>query len=189
MARILIVYGTTEGHTALIARHMASAVLRAGHEVEIHEAKEVRKQTLTDHYDGIIVGGSIHAGEHQSSVREFVTRNRDLLERVPSAFFSVSLTAHDADAEAAAETQTMLDKFFRETGWQPKRVETIAGALVYTQYNVFIRHIVKLIVKTQGGTELDTSRAYAFTDWEGVERFARAFATEVAEGGSGQSAA
>jgi menaquinone-dependent protoporphyrinogen oxidase len=75
----------------------------------------------------------------------------------------------------------VLDKFFSETGWRPQRVETIAGALVYTQYNVFIRHMMKLIVKRQGRTELDTSHDYDFTDWDGVERFAREFTANIAD--------
>lgn len=180
MARVLIVYGTTEGHTARIADRMAAAIRGEGDEVELHDSKDVRKQAVAGEFDGIIVGGSVHVGDHQSSLREFVKRNRDLLERVPSAFFSVSLTAADPDEEAAAETQTMLEKFFRETGWRPRRVETIAGALVYTQYNIFIRHMMKLIVKRQGRTELDTSRDYDFTDWDAVERFAREFSGSLA---------
>ena len=175
MTRILIVYGTTEGHTALIAERIAAAIRGSGCEVEIHEAKEVRKKPVSEHFDGIIVGGSIHAGAHQSSIVEFVKRNRTLLERVPSAFFSVSLTAADPDEEAAGETQLMLEKFFGETGWHPSRVETFAGALVYTQYNIFMRHMMKLIVKKQGRSELDMSRDYEFTDWDAVDRFADQF--------------
>jgi menaquinone-dependent protoporphyrinogen oxidase len=181
MAHLLIVYGTTEGHTAQIAARMAAVIRDAGHEVILHDAKELRRRAVTESVDGVIVGGSVHAGDHQSSVRDFVKRNRDLLERVPSAF-SVSLTAADPDEEAAAEAQLMLEKFFRETGWQPRRVETIAGALVYTQYNIFIRHMMKLIVRRGGRSELDTSRDYDFTDWAAVERFARDFAASVAGG-------
>ena len=42
-------------------------------------------------YDGVIVGGSIHMGKHQDHVVDFVRANRFALERLPSAFFSVSL--------------------------------------------------------------------------------------------------
>jgi menaquinone-dependent protoporphyrinogen oxidase len=175
MTRILIAYGTTEGHTKGIVERMASVIREAGHEVELHDTKEFHKQAVTDAFDGIIVGGSVHRGDYQSSLREFVKRNRELLERVPSAFFSVSLAAADRDEEAEAEIQAELEKFSRETGWQPRRVETIAGALVYTQYNFFVRHLMKLIVKQHGRSDLDTSRDYDFTDWEAVERFAREF--------------
>jgi menaquinone-dependent protoporphyrinogen oxidase len=120
----------------------------------------------------------VHAGEHQSSVREFVRRNLGLIDSLPSAFFSVSLTAVEVDEEARRETQAMVDKFVRETGWQPSRVETIAGALVYSQYNIFVRHLMKLIAKREGGPT-DTSQDYDYTDWDAVEKFARDFAESV----------
>ena len=107
--------------------------------------------------------------------------NRALLERRPSAFFSVSLSAADPGDEAIAETQAMVEKFVRETGWRPQRIEAIAGALVYTHYNVFIRQLIKLIAKRHGRTELDTSLDYDFTDCEAVKRFARDFATAVTD--------
>src|SRR5688572_21330926 len=70
MTGVLIVYGTTEGHTAQIAERMASVIRGEGCQVELHDAKELRKQTVSGKFDGILVGGSIHAGEHQSSLRE-----------------------------------------------------------------------------------------------------------------------
>ena len=184
MARFLIVYGSTEGHTTRIAAHMSEAIRAAGHLVELHDSKELRHEDVTQHFDGIIVGGSVHAGDHQSSLREFVKRNREVLERVPSAFFTVSLANADSaeDEDAAAESKAVVDKFIAETGWQPKHIERIAGALVYTQYNVFIRHLIKLIAKSHGRTELDTSRDFDFTDWDAVAQFARDFATSVADG-------
>lgn len=183
MARILVVYGTTEGHTAKVAARIADVIRSEGHDVEIVDSKQVRREAPAGPYDGIIVGGSVHAGEHQSSLREFAKRNRELLERMPSAFFSVSLAAADADGEATAELRQLVDRFVAETGWRPGRVEFIAGALAYTQYNFFIRHLMKLIVRRGGHTELDTSRDYEFTDWEAVERFARDFVRHMTAAG------
>lgn len=179
MAKILLVYGTTEGHTALIAQRMAAAMRAAGHEVDLRDSRDMLTAMPDDGYDGVLVGGSVHAGEHQSSLREFVRHNRERLERLPSAFFSVSLSAAGSDEEARQDTQAMVDKFIRETGWRPARVEPIAGALVYSQYNFFIRQVMKLIVKQHGRTELDTARDYVFTDWNAVEGFAREFAAGV----------
>jgi menaquinone-dependent protoporphyrinogen oxidase len=178
MAKILLVYGITEGHTAQIAQRMAATMRAAGHEVDVRDSKDLRKSTIEDGFDGVLVGGSVHAGEHQSSIREFVRRKRELLDRLPSAFFSVSLTAVEVDEEARQETQAMVDKFVRETGWQPSRVETIAGALVYSQYNIFVRQLMKLISRHEGGPT-DTSQDYDYTDWDTVERFAQDFAESV----------
>ncbi len=181
VAKILIVYGTTEGHTAAIAQRMASAMQAGGHEVDVRDSSEVRKSTIDEPYDGVLVGGSVHRGDHQTSVRDFVRGNLVLLERVPSAFFSVSLAAVDSDGDAQAEMQATMDKFARESGWQPSRVEPIAGALVYSQYNFFMRHVMKMISK-QHGQPTDTSQDYDFTDWDAVEAFARDFAAGVASG-------
>lgn len=179
MARVLIVYGTSEGHTAQIAERMASAIQGAGHAAELRDAKALRKRELPSDFDAIIIGGSVHMGELQGSVRDVARHNRELLERTPSALFSVSLAASQSDDESRAEDQAVIDKFVRDTGWTPPRVEHIAGALVYSHYNFFMRLMMKTIVKQHGRTELDTSRDYEFTDWPAVERFALDFVQEA----------
>jgi menaquinone-dependent protoporphyrinogen oxidase len=68
-----------------------------------------------DGYDAVIVGGSIHMGKHEDTVRDFVQKNRIALERLPSAFFSVSLAAHGDMANA----QAYVENFEQETGWRP----------------------------------------------------------------------
>ncbi len=178
MADILIVYGTTEGHTAAVVARMASALVAAGHTVEPVDAREVREREIGSGYAGILVGGSVHMGEYQSSVRDFVQRHRALLESTPSAFFSVSLSAAEADEHARQETMAVVEHFERETGWHPARVELIAGKLAYSQYNFFTRHVMQLIARQHGQTG-DTSRDIVYTDWDAVERFAREFASSL----------
>jgi menaquinone-dependent protoporphyrinogen oxidase len=39
-------------------------------------------------YESVIVGASIHMGEHEEYVRDFVETYRETLEGIPSAFFS-----------------------------------------------------------------------------------------------------
>ena len=76
----------------------------------------------------MIVGGSIHMGKHQDHVVDFVRANRFALERLPSAFFSVSLAARrHGDAEA------YVANFEQQTGWRPTKVGLFSGALLYHQ--------------------------------------------------------
>jgi menaquinone-dependent protoporphyrinogen IX oxidase len=35
----------------------------------------------------------------------------------------------------------MIDGFVKKTGWHPARVLPVAGALAYTQYNIFLRFV------------------------------------------------
>ena len=93
MSKIYIPYGTTEGQTARIAEYIADVIRHHGHEAEPVDVKHTRDPGVAG-YDGVIVGASIHMGKHDKHVVDFVQQNRDRLERMPSAFFSVSLSAH-----------------------------------------------------------------------------------------------
>ena len=97
--------------------------------------------------------------------------NRDALERLPSAFFSVSLAAHDNMEEA----EGYIEEFVRETGWRPAKVGLFGGALLYTHYGFIKRHIMKKIARDKGNPDTDTSRDYTYTEWDGVKHFVEEF--------------
>ena len=67
-------------------------------------------------------------GKHGKNVVRFAEKNRDALERLPSAFFSVSLAAHGDPAEATRYVR----EFGTGTGCQPDMAAMFSGALLYT---------------------------------------------------------
>jgi len=171
MAKILIGYGTTEGQTARIADHLAQAIRSHDFEADAVNLKQSRDVAL-DGYDGVIVGGSIHMGKHQEEVADFVRMNRGVLERLPSALFSVSLAAHGDTANAEA----YVTNFEQQTGWHPTKVGLFSGALLYRQYGFLKRWMMKRIVRGKpGAVSTDTSRDHIYTDWDQVTRFAEDF--------------
>jgi len=175
MTKILIAYGTTEGHTARIAECIADVIRGQGHEADALDLKRSRDAVM-DPYDAAIVGGSIHMGKHDEHVRDFVRRNRAALERRPSAFFSVSLAAH-GDMENA---RAYVEKFEQETGWRPADVGYFGGALLYRQYGLLKRLMMKRIVHSKpGNLSLDTSRDHEYTEWDEVKRFADDFLQQL----------
>jgi len=174
MIRVLIPYGTSEGHTARIAEYLADVIRHRGHEAYPVEIK--RSDTLEPSgYDAVMVGASVHGGKHQRSVRNFVKKNRQALERLPSAFFSVSLAAQEDTEGARKEVERYLENFVQQTGWRPRMIRVFAGALLYTQYGFVTRWIMRKIAREKGSLDLDTSRDYEYTDWQGVKRFAEQF--------------
>jgi len=175
MAKVLMVYGTTEGQTAKIAQHIADAGRRLGHGVDVVHAPELDEdQAESGAYDGAIVGASVHEGHYQKAVKQFVEGHREWLAARPSAFFSVSMAAASQSPEELAEIERIMAAFAAETGWTPTTTESIAGALKYTEYNWLKRMIMKQISKQHGG-ETDTSRDYEYTDWKQVDGFAERF--------------
>jgi menaquinone-dependent protoporphyrinogen oxidase len=121
-----------------------------------------------------MVGASIHYGRHPRLLRTMIRRQRAALAERPGAFFSVSLSAGGPGAKPAA-AQRYLQRFLRETGWQPRQAASFAGALQYSKYGPLKRLVMIAFVGLAGG-ETDTSRDYEYTDWDSVERFANDFA-------------
>ena len=175
MTKILIGYGTTEGQTARIAEYIADVIRGQGHEAQVLDLKRSKDVPL-DGTDAVVIGGSIHMGKHEESVGDFVRKNRGALERLPSAFFSVSLAAH-GDMENA---RAYVENFEQQTGWRPTQVGYFGGALLYRQYGLIKRLMMKKIVRDKpGNLSLDTSRDHEYTEWDDVRRFAKDFLRRI----------
>ena len=159
---------------------MADAIRGDGNDVALHDSKEVEMQTLTGPFDAIIVGGCRRRRPSGQPPRVREAKPGASRPRALGVLFRQPLPLADPDPESMGDARAAAEKFTEQTGWHPARVELVAGALVFTQYNFFTRHLMKLIAKHHGRTELDTSRDYDFTDWDAVERFAREFARSPA---------
>jgi menaquinone-dependent protoporphyrinogen oxidase len=181
MTKILIAYGTSEGQTAQIADHLAGVIRGRGLAVETLDLKQSKDVSLAG-YDAVIIGGSVHMGKHQADVVDFVRRNRVDLERLPSAFFSVSLAASGDLANAEA----YVENFTQQTGWRPTKVGLFSGALLYRKYNFLKRYMMKRIVRDKPGMPTDTSRDYVYTDWDQVKRFRRRLRRAAGSEGTAQ---
>ena len=70
-----------------------------------------------------MVGPSIHMGKHENYVLDFVRENRDALEHLSSAFFSVSMAASNniEEAEGYIEEFVRQDGLASGQGWPPGR--------------------------------------------------------------------
>lgn len=178
MAKVLIVYGTTEGQTAKIAQHIGDAGRRLGHDVSLRLAADIGDEDLRA-FDAVIVGGSLHEGRYQRSVRSFIDRHMGSLASRPSAFFAVSLAAASHDPNERADARRIATEFAARAGWAPKQVASFAGALKYTQYSWLKRALMKYI-SAKEDRDVDTSRDFEYTDWDEVTRFAEGFYRELA---------
>ena len=176
MTQILIVYGSTHGHTGKIARAMAETLRAGGAIVDV--APAARPDPDPAAYDGIVVAASVHGGRFQRAVRRWVRRHHEVLNAKPTAFVSVCLGVLQRTPDVDRAIRAIVGGFLGETGWQPTRARTVAGAVLYTQYNWIIRFVMKRIVRKAGGGT-DTSRDYDYTDWADLYLFTREFAQLV----------
>lgn len=177
MARILVLYGTTDGHTAKVAATVAEVLRTSGAAVDVIKAGT--KEPVPEQYAGVIVAASVHARGYQRSVRQWVRRHAEALRGKPSAFLSVSLGVLQQDPDVQREVDAIVSDFLGATRWQPAMVQNVAGAVLYTKYNAIKRWIMRRIVAKAGGAT-DTSRDYEYTNWAELRAFAERFNRTVA---------
>jgi len=180
MSRYLIVYGTKEGQTAKIADKIGEVIRERGFEADIYDARKLPPTFQFDGYKGALVGSSIHMLQWSSPALRFVRRYKNQLDKIPSAFFSVSMTAASATPEERSKLDPYVQKFFNKSGWHPKVVGNFAGSLAYTKYGFFTRWLMQRIARSKGeSADTDTSHDVEFTDWEQVTKFADDFINQV----------
>ena len=168
MARILIAYSTTDGHTREICNRLRAVIEQQAHQVTLVPVGEVADADL-EHCDKIVVGASIRYGRHRPAVVEFIARNAEVLNRKASAFFSVNVVARKP-AKSQPHTNPYVRKLLRKIAWRPREVGVFAGKIDYPRYSTLDRMIIRFIMLLTGGPT-DPRAVVEFTDWKQVEAF------------------
>jgi menaquinone-dependent protoporphyrinogen oxidase len=170
MAKILILYSTTDGHTVEICNRIKQTCEALGNDVHLLDLKD-DPQLVAGAFDKIVIGASIRYGKHQPLVNEFIGKNQAMLEEHPNAFFSVNVVARKPEKNTP-ETNPYLQKFLTKIDWQPQLLGVFAGRIDYPSLGFIDKHMIRLIMRiTKGPTDL--SLTVEFTDWSKVEEFAR----------------
>ena len=191
MTTLAVFYATREGQTRRIAEYVAKALRSRGLHVDVFDVDGALPVGLdVARYAAVVLAASIHMGKHERSMIAFVRAHRAALDRLPTAFLSVSLSqaaVEDANASAvrrrraAAEVRKTLERFVRTTRFRPTRVRPVAGALLYRQYGVALRLLMRFISGVVGAST-DMSRDHEYTDWTALARFADEMADPVLAG-------
>lgn len=164
--RILMLYGTTEGHTAKVCDFIAARLRSAGEDVVLVDASSTPTANIND-YQAAIVAASIHVGQYQRPVVDFVRANHAWLSKVPSAFISVSLSAVSSDAEERRSLATITENFRAYTGWTNAQIHHVAGAFRFTEYDFFKRWVMRLVA-WEKGVKVEPGRDFELTDWQAL---------------------
>jgi menaquinone-dependent protoporphyrinogen oxidase len=187
MKPVAVIYATRKGHTGRIADAVSRGLRRKGLQTNIIDLGRMPSPEDLDRYGAVVLASPVHMGQYAREVIAFVKHHRSQLDRMMSAFVSVTLSDagrewSDATPEQhkkfLAYVRRVNERFFEQTGWHPGRIKHVAGALVYTRYNFLIRLLMKRIARKSGGSA-DTSRDHDHSDWVALDRFVDAFANDI----------
>ena len=170
MAKILILYSTTDGHTKKICERLQQVIEQQAHQVTV---VSVQYEPLVDlkAFDKIVIGASIRYGKHSPLIYQFIKRHAQLLDARPNAFFTVNIVARKPEKNRP-ETNPYMRQFLTKTSWRPRELAVFAGKINYPLYGFMDRFMIRLIMfMTKGPT--DPKAVIEFTDWQQVETFGR----------------
>ena len=174
MAKVLILYSTTDGHTIEICGRIKAVIEAEGDNVEIRNLAETPSLDGLV-FDKIVIGASIRYGKHQKVVNEFIARNQAALEGTKNALFSVNVVARKPEKNTP-ETNPYLQKFLRKIDWQPQHLGVFAGKIDYPALGPFDRTMIRFIL-WMGKGPTDITQVVEFTDWDKVDEFGRKIAS------------
>ena len=169
MAKLLIIYSTTDGHTRSICERLQE-IAAEKHEVTLVPMAEQPDIDIGP-FDSIVIGASIRYGKHQKEVFDFIARNQPALEAMPNALFSVNVVARKPEKNTP-ETNPYLQKFLKKIDWQPQNLAVFAGKIDYPRYGTFDRTMIRFIM-WMGKGPTDPTQTIEFTDWSKVDEFGR----------------
>jgi menaquinone-dependent protoporphyrinogen oxidase len=176
--KVLVIYATVEGHTAKVARHVASDVESAGHQTIVADLRQPGF-AVPGGFDAAILCAPIHMGRYPDPFVQFIRDFHAALNDIPTALVTVSLSItspfEDEREQATAYPYLLSD----ETGWVPRMRHDAAGALKYLEYNYFKRLVMRRIAAHAAGP-VDIGKDYELTDWAALSDFTTQFLAEAA---------
>ena len=162
-----ILYASVDGQTLKICKKLREVYQQNNQNVELFSINDFNGD-VTD-YDKLIIGASIRYGVHNKDIIDFIKTNKEQLDAIKTAFFSVNLVARKPEKNTPS-TNPYVIKFFKTIDWTPTIVEVFAGKLDYKKYPFFDRIMIQFIMwMTKGPTNTNTEIEY--TNWDSVTAF------------------
>lgn len=165
--KTVILYSTIDGQTLKIANELVAVFKENKQAIDLFSIDDFKGEI--SNYDKFIIGSSIRYGVHHEKIIEFINTNKQALDTIKTAFFSVNLVARKPEKNKS-DTNPYVIKFFKKIDWKPTVIEVFAGMLDYKKYKTFDRIMIQFIMWiTKGPTEKNTKIEY--TNWEQVKTF------------------
>jgi menaquinone-dependent protoporphyrinogen oxidase len=178
MKNILVVYASLEGQTEKIASRLADEMKACGASVMLANVRSPEQVSHVDleEFDTLVFGASIHVGKIQKDMTRFISSHAAQIRGKDRSMFIVLMAAASKNPVAREKSLSEIRQHVSASLDVPfSDMEMIAGALMYSKYNGFIRLVMKRIVRKEGG-DTDTARDHEYTGWEQVKTYARRLA-------------
>ena len=159
--RVLVTYASKYGSTGGVADAIGKELCGKGLAADVALIRNAGDLSL---YQGIVIGSAIYTGKWMPEATDFVKKNRDVLGRIPVAYFLVCITLAQPTEENRAKVLSYMEPIMKAVPEiRPLGIGTFAGALDYNK----LSWLNKRILKAKGAPEGD------FRDWNSIRTWAQ----------------
>ena len=159
--KVLVTYASRYGSTGGVADAIGKELCSKGVAADI---ALIKNAVNISSYQGVVIGSPIYMGKWMSEAVDFVKKNRDILSKVPVAYFVVGATMFQPTDSNRAKALSYMDPILKDVPEiKPVGIGTFAGALDYNN----LSWLNKKIMKSKGVPEGD------FRDWNAIRAWAR----------------
>jgi menaquinone-dependent protoporphyrinogen oxidase len=159
--KILVAYATKLGSTAEVAQVIGGELRKPGTAVDVLEISQVDS---LDAYQSVVVGSAIRVGKWLPEAVKFVKHHRDVLSRIPVAYFVVCMTLSEDTPENRKKVLAYLDPVRQQVPEvRPVDIGLFAGKIDMKELSLPLRFVVKMVKSPVGD----------FRNWDAVRSWAQ----------------
>lgn len=169
--KVLVAYASGYGTTSEVADVVGQVLSEGGATVE---TRRIRNVNDVGKYDAVIVGSAIQYDRWMPEARRFVTANKNVLSKLPVAYFFTCLTLSRRTEKTMRQAKAYSDKLhLLAPEVAPVSVGRFAGVLDYGRLPFFISLIFKGVFSIIGLREGD------YRDWDTIRDWAHGIQSEL----------
>jgi menaquinone-dependent protoporphyrinogen oxidase len=155
--KVLVAYASRSGSTMEIADSVGKILAESGYAVDVLPVKEV---TSVKEYSAVVLGSAIWGGKLLPEAMTFVKQYKPVLAGKPLAVFVVCLTMKDDTPENRKKVNAYLNPLREEV--TPQSIGLFAGKMTSAKLNIFLRFMVKHMIKAPEGDFRDWTKIHAW---------------------------
>ncbi|CAG0990242.1 menaquinone-dependent protoporphyrinogen oxidase [Anaerolineales bacterium] len=162
--KVLIAYASKCGSTGEVATAIGKTLAQNGAHVDVMPLKEV---TDLSGYQAVFVGSAIRVGKWLREAADFVNENRAILQRVPTAYFTVCMTMAEDTPANRDRAAGFIDPV--RTVLAPAAEGYFAGKVDFKR----LSFVESTMLKAKGGIEGD------FRNWDKIKNWAQSTYAQI----------
>lgn len=159
-SKILVAYATRCGSTIEIAQSIAQTIGQGGANVDVLPVKNITDAQALRPYQAVVIGSAIRMGKWLPEARDFVKQYRDVLAKIPVAYFTACLTLEQDTPETRQRAAGYVEPV--RAVLMPQAEAFFAGKFDPGRLSLINRLMCQMKAMPVGD----------FRDWNGIEGWA-----------------